>query len=91
MNRRAFLQTLAAGLTGAALDPERLLWVPGQKTIFLPSVVEPLGNEFEFMDWLAREGLRILKNELVVTRAVNRSFDAAYQRSFDLGRVVRVA
>lgn len=37
MNRRAFLSTLVAGLAGAALDPERLLWVPGQKTIFLPS------------------------------------------------------
>lgn len=36
MNRRAFLSTLAAALTGAALDPERLLWVPGKKTIFLP-------------------------------------------------------
>jgi hypothetical protein len=36
MNRRAFLTTLAAGLAGAALDPERLLWVPGKKTIFLP-------------------------------------------------------
>jgi len=37
VNRRAFLGTLAAGLAGIALDPERLLWVPGQKRIFLPS------------------------------------------------------
>jgi hypothetical protein len=36
MNRRGFLQTLAAGLAGAALDPERLLWTPGAKTHFLP-------------------------------------------------------
>lgn len=32
MNRRGFL----AMLTGAALDPERLLWVPGRKLISIP-------------------------------------------------------
>lgn len=42
MNRRGFLKGLlgaaAAGVTAAVmeLDPERLLWVPGQKTFFLP-------------------------------------------------------
>ena len=36
MNRRAFLQTLAAAVAGATLDPERLLWRPGAKSIFLP-------------------------------------------------------
>lgn len=46
MNRRAFLSTLAAGLAGAALDPERLLWRPGAKAIFLPpkpSLLAPIG------------------------------------------------
>lgn len=38
MNRRAFLSTLGAALAGATLDPERLLWRPGAKTIFLPSL-----------------------------------------------------
>jgi hypothetical protein len=37
VNRRGFLGALAAFAAGAVLDPERLLWVPGQKTIFLPS------------------------------------------------------
>jgi hypothetical protein len=32
-NRRSFLVTLAAGF---ALDPERLLWTPGKKTISIP-------------------------------------------------------
>lgn len=40
VNRRAFLQRLgAAAATSVAawnLDPERLLWVLGRKTIFLP-------------------------------------------------------
>lgn len=38
MNRRGFLSLLGLGAAGLAIDPERLLWVPGQKTIFLPSV-----------------------------------------------------
>ena len=38
MNRRSFLSTLALGAAGFALDPERLLWRPGAKTIFLPPV-----------------------------------------------------
>jgi hypothetical protein len=33
MNRRAFI----AALTGAVLDPERLIWQPGRKTISIPS------------------------------------------------------
>jgi len=36
MNRRQFL-ALGTGLTAAmVLDPERLLWVPGARTFFLP-------------------------------------------------------
>ena len=35
MNRRGFLSTL---LGAAVLDPEKLLWVPGQKLISIPSV-----------------------------------------------------
>lgn len=39
INRRRFMQTLATAAVGAAaFDPEKLLWVPGQKTIFLPPV-----------------------------------------------------
>lgn len=37
MNRRAFLATLASAAAGIALDPERALWVPGRKRIFLPA------------------------------------------------------
>lgn len=38
MNRRAFLASLAATVAGASFDPERLLWVPGQRTYFLPPI-----------------------------------------------------
>jgi hypothetical protein len=41
INRRGFLKRLAASSTAVAgafaIDPERLLWVPGAKTIFLPA------------------------------------------------------
>ena len=37
MDRRSFLKGAAAAIAaGTVLDPERLLWVPGAKTIFLP-------------------------------------------------------
>jgi hypothetical protein len=37
LNRRAFIASFAAACT---LDPERLLWVPGKKTISIPKLVE---------------------------------------------------
>ena len=40
MDRRFFLSTIAAGLATAALDPERLLCVPGQTKIFIPAPSE---------------------------------------------------
>ena len=36
LSRRAFLGLAATSAAAFALDPERLLWVPGAKTIFLP-------------------------------------------------------
>jgi len=36
MDRRRFLQLGAAVVAGTAFDPERLLWVPGAKTYFIP-------------------------------------------------------
>ena len=36
MNRRHFITSLLGGAAALAFDPERLLWVPGMKTIFIP-------------------------------------------------------
>ncbi len=42
-NRRQFLKALGISSTALVLDPELLLWVPGQKKIFLPSeLVKPI-------------------------------------------------
>ena len=35
-SRRGFLSFIGAALASATLDPERLLWVPGAKTISIP-------------------------------------------------------
>lgn len=37
LNRRGFIGALAAAAAGLAIDPERLLWTPSAKRIFLPS------------------------------------------------------
>ena len=39
LNRRNFLRLLALGVVGHELDLDRLLWVPGEKTIFIPSEI----------------------------------------------------
>lgn len=36
MNRRSFLSSAIASVAALAIDPERLLWVPGAKKIFIP-------------------------------------------------------
>ena len=38
MNRRSFIRLIASGLAASTLDVDKLLWIPGQKTIFLPSI-----------------------------------------------------
>lgn len=51
MNRRDFLKLIAIGIATHDLDIDRLLWVPGEKKIFLPSpgmsISEIVALEFE--------------------------------------------
>lgn len=37
VNRRDFLKLISLGVIGHELDIDRLLWVAGEKTIFIPS------------------------------------------------------
>lgn len=53
MTRRGLLRLLGAGLIGHTLDVDKLLWVPGQKTIFLPPVASY--TRLETMDKVLRE------------------------------------
>lgn len=47
LSRRGFLQLISTGTIGAAtLDLDRLLWVPGRKTIFLPPATVTINDTF---------------------------------------------
>ncbi len=46
MNRRGFLFSATAAVAAMAIDPERLLWTPGERTIFVPSTVLPLSDSY---------------------------------------------
>jgi len=48
MNRREFIASLAAAF---ALDPERLLWIPGAKKIFIPSAEIKVFSVEEMETW----------------------------------------
>jgi len=83
MDRRAFLRVLGLGAAAVAvaplaaeLDIERLLWVPGAKRIFLPSVQS---NYLLVTDWMMREVLRIIEDNLRVAEYVNREYDAQFR------------
>lgn len=39
MNRRGFLASAIAAVGTLAIDPERLIWTPGAKTIFVPAAI----------------------------------------------------
>ena len=71
MHRRTFLRGLLAAMGGAVLDPERLLWVPGAKTIVLPPVTGWQGHTFVTADWIAHEALQVLKKNLAFARTIN--------------------
>ena len=85
LSRRHFLTLIGAAGAGAALVPEldldRLLWVPGQKTIFLPPAVVDAsldGHQFVTVDWITREALKILENNLAFSKRLNRQYDTSF-------------
>ena len=53
MNRRDFLQRASLAVAALAIDPEQLLWTPGQKTIFLPSLRRGGKTSLSFAEILA--------------------------------------
>lgn len=74
-SRRQFLRgALAATAIAATVDVEQLLWTPGEKTIFLPESVE-LYEGLLTPDWVTREALRILQNNLKFASQFSRDYD----------------
>ncbi len=39
LNRRSFLATMGVTAVAATLDPEKMLWIPGSKTISIPKLI----------------------------------------------------
>lgn len=71
MNRRRFLSLLGLAAPAMALDPERALWVPGEKTIFdlgAPARGIELADQFAVdFDWRTEFDHRVIGgNRLVV-------------------------
>ena len=82
ISRRSFFRRAAVAIAGAAaaatvpeklvqaleLDPERALWVPGQKTIFLPPAKEVIKPGItRDTEWYTRESLKQLERKFTVT------------------------
>lgn len=84
MNRRRFLHLLglgAASVAVAPLVPDLDLWVPGQKTFFLPPTqgwhppwLDPLppGTYLVTPEFITREAFRVLHHNLKFAQRVNR-------------------
>lgn len=108
MNRRGFLGALLTATAGVAvssldafgLDPERALWVPGQKTFFLPSgrlavmtdspevTVLSGGRGFIFDELITQEAFAVLQRNLAFSKLVNREYDASFIARGSLKRPV---
>jgi len=64
IDRRRFLWgVFGAVATGAVLDVDQLLWVPGAKTIFLPPVVPVRLNTLITPEWITWEVLQDLQTQ----------------------------
>jgi hypothetical protein len=89
MKRRGFL----AALGGAALDPERLLWIPGRKLISIPAArLAPVAGSSRIHGRVLVHSLkyqdalnRILQCELIASRRVEAQYRSGVlvPRSYD--------
>lgn len=80
-SRRQFLKTALAGAAIAAtVDVEQLLWMPGEKTIFLPTF-----DDYELItpDWVTREALDILQRQIALTSRFSRAYDEKFPKIGD--------
>jgi hypothetical protein len=59
ISRRSFLGLSVGALAGFTLDPERLLWRPGARTILLPSPSQSLYYSTIIVGGLVQRGARI--------------------------------
>lgn len=74
MNRRSLLKLIGLGVVSPTLDLDKLLWIPGEKTIFLPALHRLTESEI-----IALEIERILPS---LTRLFDRE-DTFYRAIWD--------
>ena len=69
MNRRSFLQFMgAAAAVAPVLDLDKLLWVPGQKTIFVPEtpkIITRCVTQWDGPIWLGVAGEPLMNGDIV--------------------------
>jgi len=51
MNRREWLKLMLTGAAGLTLDVDKLLWIPGQKKIFIPSDKSLSYSQIVIAEW----------------------------------------
>lgn len=81
--RRNFLQSLMIAASALAVDPEKLLWTPGAKKIFIPTAPKPVvwravevlvGNEYRPIDfWALSPGqwFRFVDDPSILMRSIS--------------------
>ena len=96
MKRRGFIKALVAGLGAVALaeelDVDRLLWEPGRKAFSIPEIVTPKnvapgGNTLVTADWVTREALGHLENQLTATGMFRDGRSIRFVRGFEIDQV----
>jgi hypothetical protein len=73
MNRRELLKLVGLGVVNHTLDLDKLLWIPGQKKIFIPSGKELslLGIPYYISDCSMGAWLGIRRNQNAMNELVN--------------------
>lgn len=79
MDRRGFLGGLAGALAGSVLDLDKLLWVPGAKTISIPKVVpvplyHPAYVMYDLIDVTSMEARLQFREYMAVVQQAGRSY-----------------
>lgn len=71
LSRRGLFGVFGAAVAGAALDPERLLWIPGSKVISVPAAPNVAGQANAAnlrLAWAQDWQLLTLENELMMAK-----------------------
>jgi acyl-CoA thioesterase FadM len=88
VSRRAFFGLMGTALIAAGIDPEKLLWTPGETGIVLPTAAETATYSHVLVtpDWMVKEIARLLDQNLRFAARVNR----AHAQMFKVGHEVLI-